>query len=161
MAIGLEIIGELVELTAADEPPGHTVRQVTTLRESHHAAARMLARGLRDLEVCRLTGYSPGRLAGLRRDPMFSELIGFYRQHEDKEAVEFEERMKLVAADTLASIQDDLLDMPYLPFDKKVEAFKVLADRAGYAPVQRSVNRNFNVSIAERMDAARKRKDVA
>lgn len=163
MPLGLEIAGEIRPLTETEaaEPATNQVAQLTHLRDSHHAAARLLAMGERDMRVCQMTGYAPARLAGLKRDPLFQELIAHYRHAEDEGWTEFTSRAEQVARDLLQSIHDDVLDQPYIPLDKKVKAFEVIADRAGFAPIQRSINKNLNVSIAERMDAARRKKDAA
>jgi hypothetical protein len=58
-------------------------------------------------------------------------------------------------------LHDRVLDRPEEIADETlINAIKVLADRAGYAPVQRSVNKNLNMNIAARMDA-KVRKDEA
>jgi hypothetical protein len=76
-------------------------------------------------------------------------------------AQEFEAKMQLVAQDAAQRIhemvQDDEIESPAL----LNEIFKTFADRAGFAPVQRSVNKNMNLNIGERLDAARRRKDEA
>jgi hypothetical protein len=143
----------------ADTDPGHP----EDLGASGLASCRRAARrqGRRDMEISALTGYSPGRIAALHRDPSFQELVAFYKREEDALNQDFMDRMGVVARDLLQSVHDDILDLPYLPFKDKVEAFKVVTDRAGYAPVQRSISKSMNYTIAERMDAARKRKDDA
>lgn len=49
------------------------------LRDTHHRLARLIASGLRDSEVLRITGYSSTRLAQLKTDPAFQQLIAEYR----------------------------------------------------------------------------------
>lgn len=52
---------------------------VMRLREAHHAAAKYFARDLPLAEVSVLTGHPVERLATLKRDPSFNELVSFYR----------------------------------------------------------------------------------
>jgi hypothetical protein len=163
MMLELEIAGEIEPVKDGEAVPTQTpvILKTSVLRDSHHAVARLVSQGRRDMEISALTGYSPGRIAALHRDPSFQELVAFYKREEDALNQDFMDRMGVVARDLLQSVHDDILDLPYLPFKDKVEAFKVVTDRAGYAPVQRSISKSMNYTIAERMDAARKRKDDA
>jgi hypothetical protein len=160
MALDLDIAGEVTVLTEAEllDPPQHTVRATATLRESHHGVARLIAQGMRDLDVSRMTGYSPGRLATLRRDPAFTELVSFYKGEVDDAHMDLVDYAQVVARDALQSLHEDILDNPYIRPEIKADIFKTVADRAGFAPVQRSISRSVNVSIAERMDAVTRKR---
>lgn len=55
-------------------------------RESHHAIARMFAKGLTVSKVSHETGYSRRRLHILLADPTFQELVVSYNAEEEQEA---------------------------------------------------------------------------
>lgn len=162
MALDLEITGPPRELTETDVVPSASPPTVKRLRDSHHAVAKLLARGLQPHEVSLQTGYSSSRISILQNDPTFQELLAFYRMDSERIAAEFTAKMGLVSQDILQEFHERLLDNPENIADPLlIEAFKVIADRAGFAPVQRSVNKNLNLNIGERMDEIRKRKDAA
>lgn len=154
MALDLDVVGEVTELTQVEvlAPPSHTVRATGALRESHHGVARLIAQGARDIDASRMSGYSPGRIATLRRDPAFQELVSFYKGEFDDTHMDLVTYAQEVARDTLQSLHEDILDGAPIKPEVKADIFKTVADRAGFAPVQRSISRSLNVSIAERMD---------
>jgi hypothetical protein len=160
MTWDLESAGPIRELAEGERGVARAPT-LKRLRDSHHAVARLLAHGLTPFQVSLQTGYSPSRISTLQVDPAFQELREFYRRNADAVAQEFEAKMQLVAQDAAQRIhemvQDDEIESPAL----LNEIFKTFADRAGFAPVQRSVNKNMNLNIGERLDAARRRKDEA
>ena len=61
-----------------------------------------------------------------------------------------------MATDYGQHIHEQLLDNPEsVPIAVALDVFKAFADRAGMAPVSRSVNKNLNLNIGERLDRAR------
>lgn len=154
----LEVIGAVTEV-AGEEPVRVPVSRVARLAHSHHMAARLIARGLSLTQVSLQTGYSYGRLASLKEDPTFKELIVYYERSENDLQGQVEERMLVVAEDIRQAIHEKVLDDPEdVKFGELIEAAKMFYDRAGYAPVQRSVNKNVNLNIGARMDALKERK---
>jgi hypothetical protein len=123
--------------------------------------AWLLASGRRDIEVSRITGYSPARIATLRRDPLFQDLLEFYSSSSDAARREFTEMSEDIARDLAQSIHEDILDGTPVPLRDKAEAYKIFADRAGFAPIQRTIRKNLNVTVAERMERARRSRGEA
>lgn len=156
--LDVEIVGEVRSLTAEETVVKVPALTLKSLRDSHQTAARLLARGLTPLQVSLQTGYSSAYLSNLQRDPTFIELMEHYRRDADAEGAAFEERMLLVSRDYLQAIHEDLLEHPEeITTATKAEVFKLLADRAGFAPVTRSVNKNINLNVGARLDEARRR----
>lgn len=58
--------------------------KVQQYRETHHRVARLVAAGLRDGEISRMTGYSPGRVGQFKQDPAFQQLVAEYRGKVDE-----------------------------------------------------------------------------
>lgn len=159
--LGLEIVGAVEEVGAEEQAPAPIVPRLQRLRDSHHQVARLCATGLSDPEISFQTGYSAQRIWSLRRDPTFCELVEHYRQDRDRVAEAVEEKFRLVAEDARQIIHERLLDEgSEIPLTHALEVFKAMADRAGFAPVQRTVNKNLNLNIGERLDAARRRREI-
>lgn len=159
MALDLEIVGAVRDLRPDDDSPAARPRQLTRLRDSHHQVARLIAAGLQTQEVSRITGYSISRLSWLQQqDPAFKELVEFYRQDRREEQMTIESRLLGVALDAVQTFHERMLDDPdSLAPATVLEAAKVLLDRAGYAPVTKSVNKNLNLNIGARLDAAKEK----
>lgn len=157
MGLDLEIAGAVRDLVEGEigERPRVSLKR---LRDSHHAVAKMLARGLTEAQVSLQTGYALSRISVLKNDPSFTELMEFYRHDQDSVSESIEDKMMLMLRDFMQATHEELLDDEEIPFPQKLEALKLLADRAGFAPIQRSINKNVNLNIGERLDAARKRK---
>lgn len=159
MALDLEIAGAVRDLRPDDETQAARPRELTRLRDSHHQCARLVAAGLRTEEVSRITGYSIARLSWLQnQDPAFKELVEFYRQDSRDAQMAVEARLLGVALDAVQVFHERMLDEPETLAPATVlEAAKVLLDRAGYAPVTKSVNKNLNLNIGARFDAAKEK----
>jgi DNA-binding CsgD family transcriptional regulator len=159
MSLDLEIVGAVRDLRPDDDSPAAKPRELTRLRDSHHQVARLIAAGLRTEEVSRITGYSISRLSWLQQqDPAFRELVEFYRQDRRDEIANVEARLLGVALDAVQTFHERMLDEPESISPATVlEAAKVLLDRAGYAPVTKSVNKNLNLNIGAKFDAAKEK----
>lgn len=53
--------------------------RIQQFRETHHRVARLVAAGLRNPEIARLTGFTPARLQQYRNDPAFQQLVSEYK----------------------------------------------------------------------------------
>lgn len=154
----LEVAGEVIEVKEGEAVPTAKPPMLRTLRDSHHSVARLLARGLTPAQVSLQTGYALSRISSLQNDTAFRDLLAHYRRENQEILTIVEERYLLVANDAAQAVHEKLLDNPdEVPLSQALEVFKAFADRAGYAPVQRSVNKNVNLNIGERLDAARAR----
>jgi hypothetical protein len=156
VGLDLELCGVVREVTAGDVVPRGAPPAVARLRDSHHTAARLLARGLNETEVSHLTGYALSRISSLKRDPLFAQLCEAYRLEQREAQRDLEALWLGVATDYGQHIHEALLDNPEaVPIAVALDVFKAFADRAGMAPVSRSVNKNLNLNIGERLDRAR------
>lgn len=159
--LDLDIVGAVRDLTV-DEPVVNAPVTLKRLRDSHHAVARLLAHGLTPLQVSIQTGYSPSRISILQRDPTFRELLAEYSRETDTRGVAFEYQMELVAKDVVQEIHERIQDAPEsVSMGELHDIGKLLIDRAGYAPVARSVSKSMVLNVGDRMDAARRRLGLA
>lgn len=62
--------------------------KVKQYRETHHRVARLVASGLRNQDISRMTGYSPNRIHQYRADPAFQQLVAEYKGKVDEAFVE-------------------------------------------------------------------------
>lgn len=58
--------------------------KVQQYRDVHHRVARLVAAGLRDGDIARMTGYSPNRVNQFKADPAFMQLVSEYRGKVDE-----------------------------------------------------------------------------
>lgn len=153
MALDLEVAGVVSELTAEDRPPTYDKTVVKRLRDSHHALARAIASGMGIQAASAATGYSPSRISMLQADPAFRELLDHYRRTKAEAVIDVEARFLYAGLDSLQSYMEQLEDDPEsIPVALRVEAAKVFSAIAGYAAVSRSINKNYNMGIGDRLD---------
>jgi hypothetical protein len=149
------------ELTPADIALLETERgtkapRIAKLRESHHALARALARGLRPAEAALTTGYSASRISILQADPAFQELLAFYRENETEGMADFRAYLAAMGIDSAEELHERLIENPdSFSIDQLQDMIKLTADRTGHGPKQTTVN--VNVDLSARLQAARRR----
>jgi hypothetical protein len=131
---------------------------IKKLTDSHHALARVLAEGMKDVEAAAITGYTPSRISVLRDSPLFAELIEHYRANKDTAFGELHERMLTVGLVAVQELAERLETEPEkIGTTTILEAIKTLADRTGHGPQTKSTNLNVNVSLASRVAEGRRR----
>lgn len=69
---------EREDLARLEQGAGRVQPRVQKLSMAHHRLARLVAAGLRDHEVCAKSGFSGTRLASLKTDPAFQQLVAEY-----------------------------------------------------------------------------------
>ena len=154
-------------LTVADlallEPErGTKPSSIKKIRDSHHAVARYIARGLGNNDIRQLTGYSEGRISILKSDPAFSDLVAFYRAHimSLQDEVDSDGYARAVAIRDTASeiVLDRLLDeFETIPLDQATEIALKFGDRTGIVPASKSSSLNVTLDLADQLAAGRQR----
>lgn len=158
MPLDLEVAGEITPLTPEEAstpvPYSHVGGSLKRLRESHHAVAKAIALGYNDVEAARMSGYSPQRLYSLRQDPAFVELVDYYRGNAGDAFIEFRTAAEFMARDSMQILHEILTETPpdQLNHNFVLEAWSRAAAMAGHGPINRTENRNLNLTIAERLD---------
>lgn len=116
---------------------------ISQLRDSHHEVARLMAQGFRQVDISRKTGYSQSRLSVLKNDPAFSELVESYREVVEEVFIDTNHKLKSLTDDGISIMHERLLDDPDSISDTLLlDLIKAVADRAGFAPVSKSLNLN-------------------
>lgn len=159
-----EIVRELspIDLALLETERGVKPPAIKTLRDSHHAIARCIAKGMSGTETQLITGYSASRISILKSDPAFQELVAFYKGkiEEIRDAADYDLQSKLSAlhSDTLDIISERLNENPAGPtIGELVDIAKFSADRSGHGPQSKSTSVNVNVDLAARVSAGRQR----
>lgn len=148
----------LAEVKATPRAP---VERIKKLRDSHHAAARLVAMGLAQGEVAMETGYSINGLSTLCQSPAFQELVATYREMITDEwkgnVDEYYQMLTSVRRKSLRLISDKLDDAEPgdIPLNQLTAIHSDAADRSGYP--KRKEHINMNLDFADRLDAAVRR----
>jgi hypothetical protein len=132
-----EIIRELSasDIDLLEGHRGITAPLVKKLRDSHHRLARLLAQGLKQVEVSAITGYSQSRISILQQDPAFRELIEHYREVETSAFADIPQQLVALSADVLGELRDRLEDSPDAFTNKALMSLlNSLLDRTGHGP---------------------------
>ena len=161
-AVPLEVsvVGEVgdSDLALLAGARGSVVPMVKRLRDRHHALAKALVQGFSDAEASAITGYDPSRIATLKNDPSFKQLLAEYRTVKDGCFADFQERASVVSLEYLNILMDHAEETPEaISPSQALEVVKVLADRTGHAPVAKSVSVNATVDLTDRLTRARNR----
>lgn len=136
----------------------NTSTDIKVLRASHHRAAQLIAMGMEQNKVAALCNRSVQGLSHLMGNPAFRELVAHYIGVKDDEFADFTSAAAALSMDMLSALQEMLDNSPerFAP-GHLMDAIKLLADRTGHAPVQKSFNVNVNSGMGERLRAARER----
>jgi hypothetical protein len=109
------------------------------LRANHHAIARLLAAGVRPVEISERLGMSPTTISILQKNPAFQELLLVY-QNEAKEATfDLRERLVVLAKVSTERLLEILTESEDIDPDFLRKTVTDLLDRTGY-PAVRQVN---------------------
>ena len=134
---------------------------ISAIRHTHHRLAQLLAGGMDETSAERLCNYSAGRASVLKNDPAFANLLRHYSGVVDDQFTDFVSAASDLSLDMLGRLREVLEDSPEkLSPTHLMEAIKLLADRSGHAPVNKSVNLNVNTDMAQRLNAARSRRQL-
>ena len=120
------------------------------IREVHHQAARLLATGMKAVEVSAVVGMCQSRLSILQSDPAFAELVSFYSEREDARFSQVQDRMVALGLDATAELHERIVEDPASVSNKDLtEIMKASLDRGGHSPVHRSVSASTSLSAEE------------
>lgn len=158
-ALSAEVERELDsdDIASLLEERGTKPPQVHTLRERHHALARLIAEGRSPSDAAIICRYTQARVSILMSDPAFQELIAHYRDVVNHEFVDFQKKLAELAIDAAGILQERMEDKPDELSDALLlQVVTVGADRTGHGPSQKS-EVNIKVGLAGRLAAATQR----
>lgn len=112
-------------------------KSLMKIHASHHALARALASGMKQVEAALVTGYSPGRVHALLQDPAFKDLV---KDYQDEAKLQFADAQQLMAnmhLDAMMLLKEKMEEKPedFTP-SMLMDIVKGFADRTGHGPNQ-------------------------
>ena len=164
MPLSAEVVRELRHSDLQLLKEGEKLKPVflKKLGERHHHVARLLAEGLSNAEISLRTGYGTQNIIVLKKDPTFQELVAHYKKQVQDAFTDLQSRLFGVSVDAIDTLRDRLEENPDdVSTGHLVDIAKMGADRSGFGPQSSSTNVNVTMNIADRMDAARKRAQLA
>lgn len=116
-------------------PQAAKARPIQEITNSHHRLARLLACGVRPVEVSRQTGYSMARISMLQRDPAFRELMAFYKNAVGEAFVNVIEIAEDLSVAALSELRQRIESEPETFSNMEIiKASAMLMDRTGHGP---------------------------
>lgn len=114
--------------------------RIKQYRDTHHRVARLVAAGLRDIDVARMSGYSPTRIGGFKQDPAFQQLVAEYRGKVDEAYVESQDEFYNTSVSNMLRAErmlEEHLDRAeddgdLIPLKSLLQVTADRADRFGY-----------------------------
>lgn len=103
---------DLPEILKPLPVPSSAVGRLRELHSLHHMTAMMLAHGDAPQAVALASGYSTGYISTLKGDPMFQELVEYYRIQREQIFLDLAEREKNLGIRTLEELQRRLEEDP-------------------------------------------------
>lgn len=128
-------------------------------RDTHHRLARLIASGIRESEVLRITGYSWTRLSTLKLDPAFQELIANYRDKATEAWVSGQDEFYETSTSNMLRAERQIEEhLDAADESGELVSIKTLlaitsdrADRFGY-PKKKEINSNHTIDFAKRIE---------
>lgn len=134
-------------LTAPTEPNTPRSGAVRKLHATHHNIAILVSRGMGDVDVSRITGYSPNDIALLRLDPMFKELVARYANVARTEEPDIAGQLSAITQAAIAELGHRLATQPEKLSARDLESIaRFGADRTGFGPSSTVVNATESVT---------------
>jgi hypothetical protein len=145
------------DILATRDERGTKPVAIKTLRQRHHALAKLLADGVPQSEAAIHTGYTDSHISVLKQDPSFKDLLKFYSEKKDERYVEMHDKIAGLGEDAIDEITSRLEEDPSeFSLSALLEVSKMALDRSGHGP-QTSTNVNVNVGLADKLAQGRKR----
>jgi hypothetical protein len=88
------------------------VQPLARVEAKHHALARLLASGASQVEAALAIGYTPQRVHMLTEDPLFCEVLEYYRTQAEARFLDAHERLGLLGLSAAGELQKRLDETP-------------------------------------------------
>lgn len=145
--------GDRKVLAAAKIGPGQA--PLKKIRMVHHQAARLLAQGLKNIEVALATGFTPEHIYNLKNSPAFEELVEFYAAQDQQIQLDVRARMLTLGLDAAAEMQERLLDDPEQFSNKDLNGLITMAlPFGGQAPATKDAGASRGASKLSKEELA-------
>lgn len=127
--------------------PSQRVSPIQRIRTSHHMLAKLIAEGRKGPEIQMITGYSSSYICNIQHEPVFAELVTYYRSQLGEVYLNVHQRLASLGLDVVDELQDRLnTDPDQFSIKDLEEVGKLTLDRAGYGP-QSTVNHRGAIAM--------------
>lgn len=123
---------------------GHRKYNLEHLQNVHHEVMRLLILGLKHRDIARMLDITPATVSYTANSTSCRRQLEVMRGARDSDAIDLGKRIKELAPKAL-EVLDGLMDTA--PQNIQLSAAKDILDRAGYTPVTRVRNENFNMNF--------------
>lgn len=128
---------------------GSETPKLKRIRSVHHAAARLMATGMKQSEVSMNTGLCPSRLSILKNDPAFDSLVQHYASAEQERFASVQDRMAMLGMVAAEELQDRIVEgAEEIATRDLTDILRHALDRGGYAPVSKSETKSTHVVLS-------------
>lgn len=152
-----QVVGELEpeDLLKLAGQPGAGLSPLQRIRQPHHAAARLVAEGRKNVEVAAMTGFTPERVWQFKQDPAFQELVEFYKGQVQGKYLNVHERLATLGVMATEELLERLGDeADSFSNAELLDLATKSLDRAGYGPTSKkevSVTGGVSFELLERI----------
>lgn len=162
-AAGPLVLTYVRDLTPADievlhsTPVESTYTPLKALRATHHALARLIAKGYKYHECAAATGHSPSRISNLMTlDRAFIDLVRHYQDEEARVSIDTSGRLAMLGIAAIEELQErleekpeqfsnkNLLELAEMTFDRSIAPAKGSSARTG---ISGAANGGVNVNV--------------
>lgn len=118
------------------------------LTHRHHTLAKCIVSGLSLKESCIISGFKEERAYGLKKDPMFKDLLNFYTQRKQEYFTDTFEKLADLTSSAVDTLRDRIDNTPDKISTKDlISILTSAADRSGNSPTIKTENKNLNISV--------------
>lgn len=158
--VAVDYLGPLTEadiLLIFTGEAGVRAKPLQKIRAAHHNVAILLSQGHTSASVSRITGYSPSRIALLKEDPAFKQLLAHYSQMGEQATADFFQQLADLGIAAVQELQERLETDPdnFSP-DELIKIVEKTSDRTGFGPTKTVKSLNVSTTISklkERMES--------
>lgn len=118
------------------------------LWDNYRQIARMIAAGLKNIEIAAETGLTPQQISNIRNSPIVREWIEFLQDEMDKDQLETSRRIRELAPTAVETLKEVMEDKSGLGSDRR-QAATALLDRGGFGPVRTVKSDEGNLTTEE------------
>lgn len=120
------------------------------IRDIHHQVAMLLAKGVRPVEVSRITGMCQSRISILKADPTFQELLEYYREIKQAADVDDLQRINMLGRGAVQELLRRMEESPEELADTTLlKLAEFSADRTGKGPTTKNITATAVLSAAD------------
>lgn len=96
----------------ANPPPASAAMAIPQIKHQHHQIAGLLARGVPQVEISAITGYSQSYISILKSAPDMQELMEYYKSQAEERTIDALARLRTLGITSMEELQTRLNEKP-------------------------------------------------